>query len=232
MVELKTILSARRAYLFAQDDIRLTTLSIRGVIDAIKTGFGFELAEIGTPNTSFGPTALTNPPGLAFALGVTPYPEEGSVIRSMSIDARRIIFDVVAPTTVIPGSLDRLRQIVGGFRSSENGALIGEPISFRDYSELVVRSDSIFDAVLRSEALAVVSNALAPHEENMTLVPAVKFQIQPPSVEFPGTSETDVDWMRLEVRAGTAPSEHVFFSGAPLSTDDHLALLARLAGNS
>lgn len=231
MLELKTILSTRRAYQFAQDDIRLTTLSIRGVIDAIKTGFNFEVAEIGTPTTSFGPAALTNPPGLAFGLGLIPFPEEGSVVRSMSIEARRIVFDVAAPTTVIPDSLDRLRQIVNVFHTAEKVELIGEPISFRDYSELVIQSDSIFDAVLKSEALATVFNALAPLEENMALVPAVRFQTQALNMEFPGTSEIDADWMRLEVRAGTSPSQHLIFSGAPLSTDDHLALLARLAGS-
>lgn len=228
IMKAKTYLSSRRGYYFPQDSIRLTTLSLRGIIDSIKSNFGFEFAEIGSPPPYFGEVVSTNPPGLVFGIGVTPYPEQGTAFRTLTIEPRRIVLDVAGSSSVLTPTFDHLIGIVNGIMSGDGVPPIGEPISHQDYSELVIVSEVLTSKVVRPRASELVAEKLLAGQSGRVIVPTVRFTPQLESAEYPGSNDSDHSTMRLEVRAGTVPSDGNLFSGAPLTSDEHLELLGSM----
>lgn len=230
MVEPVSILSSRRSYEFQADEIKLSLLCIRGVVDAIKASFGFEYADITTPASSFGTVANTIPPGLVLALGVTPVPEgHGTAVRSIMIDSRRIVIDIPGPSSVIEPTFRRLKDLVADLRTPEGAPAIPDPHSQRDYSELVTHSPNLLNQLFNRSALQVISEAITlredrPHE----LVGAARFRLQSVEEEYPGSSDVDSSNVNLDIRAGTKIDDGMVFSGAPLDSEAHLRLIDRL----
>ncbi|MDQ3655126.1 MAG: hypothetical protein M3457_08615 [Chloroflexota bacterium] len=227
----KIYLSSRRGYYFPQDAIRLTTLSVRGIIDTIRSNFGFEFAEITSPPPIFGEVVPTNPPGLVFGIGVTPHPEQGTAFRSLTIDPRRIVLDVAGPSSVLSPTFDHFIGIVNGIKSADGVPPIGEPIRHQDYSELVIVSKVLTTKVVRPRVAELVAEKLLAGQDDRILVPTVRFTPQLASGEYLGSNDNDYSTMRLELRAGTVPSEGVLFSSAPLPSDEHLELLQSMEQN-
>src|SRR5258708_3755498 len=99
MPEQIAVLTSRRAYEFAADQLRLTILSTQPVYSQMQQAFQFQAVQVGTPQETFGPVPQTSPPGLVFGLGAAVSPE-GQVIpiRALVFEPRRIVLDVAGPS--------------------------------------------------------------------------------------------------------------------------------------
>lgn len=227
-----TLLSARRAYDFPVDGIRLTILSNMPVLRRLQALFGFEVATIGMPVETFGPVPATFPPGLVFSYGLAPYPEgDVTPVRFLHVEPNRVVADVAGPTAVIEQMYDRFRAEVQELRSAEGPPVLGEPVAVRDYSEITFRAPFALEAILPPALMEPYRSALQRVDtESGSIVPALQLSHVPLGDTFPGSGLTR--WHRtavLELRAGSSPADGRLYSAAPLGTDDHLALLDEVA---
>jgi len=228
MVAEAKILTSRRAYDYAPDDIRLTVLSTPGVQQVIQQLFGFQAVQIGTPPGLFGPVPLTAPPGLVFAMGVHALPDNAFIpIRSLQIEPRRIIVEVAGPSADIDPVFARLMEVFSAWRAQDGTLMIGEPLRTFDYSEASVHFSFAPDAILPIPLRDVLSRALGA-DADVALIPLLEIRIAPPDAEYGGAAIVPQAF-HLELRAGATPTQGLYFSGAPLPSAAHLELIAQLA---
>ena len=143
------ILTSRRAYEYAPDDIRLTVLSTPGVQLVIQQLFNFQGVQMGTPPGLFGPVPLTAPPGLVFGTGVHTLPDNTFIaIRALHIEPHIIIINVAGPSSDIDPVFARLTEVFGSWRAQDGTPTIGIPSHTLDYSEASVHFSFMPDAVL------------------------------------------------------------------------------------
>lgn len=222
------ILTSRRAYDYAPDDIRLTVLSTPAVQQVIQQLFNFQVVQIGTPPGLFGPVPLTTPPGLVFATGVHTLPDNTFIpIRSVHIEPRRIIVDVAGPSSDIDPVFARLTDVLSAWRALDGTPMIGDPVSTHDYSEASVHFPFPPDVILPVPLRDVVSRSLGTGADT-ALVPLLEIRTAPLNAEYGGAA-IGPQAFHLELRAGATPAQRLYFSGAPLPSDGHLQLIAQLA---
>jgi hypothetical protein len=225
------IMSARRAYEYAQDEIRLTLLSNQAVIQHIQQAFVFQNAGVGQPMEMFGPVSPTIPPGLVFDYGIVPFPEgEATAIRFIHVEPVRIVIDVAGPSNAIDAAFETFMGTIDGIRTSDGApAVPDKPRQVRDYSDIRFRAQyspmalmvrGIYDAVSTS-----LSSSLAG---NRDLVPVLEFRLAERGKRYLGSGIPQYDTVAIDLRAGTLPEERIFYSGAPLNSDEHLELLSRI----
>lgn len=221
-----SIFSSRRAYEFAQDDIRLTLLSSQPVVAFLKQAFQFELAGIATPMETFGPVPQTIPPGLVFNYGIAPEPEgSGTAIRLMHIEQRRIVIDLAGPSSAIEGSYTHLQRLLAELRSPEGYPAIGKPILIRDHTEIRATLDVDTSLLAPSQVLRVAEATFAMNPLSRPIVPVLTLRM-PTENEYAGGGVPQSETYTLDIRAGTAVSNRIYYSSAPLDSDRHLAFLA------
>ena len=230
MLTNERFLSSRRSYEFPADDISLTLLSNQGVLQHIRDAFSFTVAQPGSPMETFGPILPSLPPGLIFDYGATPFPEDsGTPIRFLHIEQRRIVIDVVGPSETVDPTFGMLRDLVAGLTTFEGLPAIGEPERVLDYSEITFTMGVGADALVPEALRPVYRRMLGEERTTDLLVPAFQLKLFPAHTEYPGFGIRTHDAVTLELRAGTDVSEGVFFSGAPLSSGQHLAMLKDIA---
>jgi hypothetical protein len=222
------IISARRSYEFAQDDIRLTLLSSQPVVAFVKQTFHFELGIVSTPMETFGPTAHTIPPGLVFNYGIAPVPEDsGTAIRFLHVESRRIVIDVVGPSSTIDSTFARVTEILAELKSPEGHPALGEPIGTRDYSEIRVTLDIDPGRLVPSPFLASVKDSFRADLSDRTLVPTITLRMSPEG-EYPGASLPPTDIYTLDIRAGTDVPDRIYYSAGPMDSETHIRFLAEI----
>lgn len=226
-----SIMSARRSYEYRLDDIRLTLLSNRGVIHHIREAFAFEIASAGSPMETFGSVPSTLPPGLVFDFGLVPFPEgEATAVRFIHFEQTRIVIDVAGPSAAIDAAFTTLNELLGGIRGPGGVVALGRPVDVRDYSEIQFRPSFRPDDLVPGGMYSAIATALAGPSNKATAVavPALQVRLVDPTREYQGASTPPYDIFTLDLRARTILSDEVFYSGAPLDTDAHLALLAEI----
>src|SRR5947209_17139766 len=130
MPENVTFLTGRRSYEFGPDDLRLSTISIKPIQQAIQELFQFQSAVIGTPMQTFGEVHLTIPPGLVFDTGMWKSPEGKFVsIRFLHFESRRIVIDVAGPSVALTPIFAQIRHLLAGIETVDASPLIGKPQS-------------------------------------------------------------------------------------------------------
>lgn len=219
------IISARRAYEFGRDELRLTMLSSPEVRQKIQRQFGFEVAQLGTPAPTFGPVPNSLPPGLVFDVGAARLPKQPTIlpVRFLHVEAFRIVIDVVGPSSSIDLVFEQIQEIVSEFAMPDGSPIIDAPSKVLDYSEISAHFNFEFDALINKAGLRRMQNLFG---DQKTSVP-----LQPMSVEFrteERSGEESASSYRLEVRGGTNPGDRIYFSAADIGTDQHLALLDAL----
>jgi len=222
------ILTSRRAYDYAPDDIRLTVLSTPGVQQVIQMLFNFQVVQVGTPPGLFGSVPLTSPPGLVYGTGVHTLPDNTFIpIRAVHIEPRRIIIDVAGPSSDIDPVYARLTEVFSSWRALDGTPMIGEPLRTLDYSEASVHFSFEPDAILPTPLRGVLSRALG-HDRDMALIPLLEVRAAPVDAEYGGAAISPQAF-HLELRAGATPNQRLYFSGAPLPSDAHLQLIKQVA---
>lgn len=230
------VLSARRAYEFPADALRLTTLTTKPVQEAVQQTFHFQLAQVATPIATFGDVPGTIPPGLVFNYGLWTREGEVSVpIRLLHIEQKRIVIDVAGPSAAIAGIYEQLRYVVLEIARALNIAgdapVLGEPERTKDYSEITAQCSWRLDSIFAPGVGALFAQAagIADNDSNAWLAPTVYARPQAIGQESPGTiTIPDSRVMQFSSRMGTRPEEQVHFSGAALDTEAHIAYLREL----
>lgn len=229
MPDRTTILTSRRAYEFGPDELRLTVLSAPEIQNQLRDLCGFQLAGVGTPQPTFGAVPETLPPGLVFNIG-TVRDDSGQIypVRFLHVEPRRIVFDVAAPTAIIPVLFDRIQEQMAGCRAPDGRPVIGQPRRILDYSEIT----SVFDFDLEDMFPAGVRSLF---QETLTgdadgaVVPAVTLEAHGRGAEYAGIpNQPDSRTLRFGLRQGSRPTDRLYFSAAPLDSDSHLDYLSRL----
>ncbi len=226
MVDQVKIISARRAYEFHVDALRLTTLSIAGVPDAIQKHFHFQTLEVATPRPTFGPVQTTMPPGLVYTLGsVQTSDGPFAAIRFMHFEPQRIIIDVAGPSCAIDRVYEQLQGLLEGVRALDGSPAIGEPIRALDYSEISIRLSFDIEKLISEPLLASAQRMLA-NDKNDKVIPAtIVLQAANPHNDI-----VEPTWGQaiLQIRAGSKMGERVYFCNADLPTEKNIAWLEDL----
>lgn len=222
------IISARRSFEFDVDDIRLTVLSHRDVVEAIQEYFKFEAGEMTTPPEVFGPVSPTMPPGLVFVSGLYQGPlEDRQTIRMLTVEARRIVIDLAAPSDAIDGIFEEFRAILDSIKSAYGAPAIGASTQSLDYSEISFRSEGLLSKLVVPEVGRSIKTALARQFEGLglDLVPSVRLRPLLPATEYGGSQAGDPASFIIDLRGGSTLEKGVLYSGAPLPTAEHIQYL-------
>jgi hypothetical protein len=229
------ILSARRAYEFKQDDLRLTILTTPAVQQYISQAFGFQMAQTATPMQTFGPVPQTLPPGAVFNFGTIPFPEGAATpIRYLHFEPRRVVIDVAGPSSAIDAMFAQLATMLEGVSTPDGSPVMGTPERVLNYSEITHPAPFNPSVLLAPPARDVVQDALDSSELNssngLMIVPSIHVGVIRASEEFHGSASIPPDLRNFvyEIRSGTRPQDRVYFSAAPLTTDAHLSYLGKV----
>lgn len=229
MLEQVKILTSRRAYEFGPDALRLSSVSIQPVQQQIQKLLNFQSSAIGSPMPMFGEVQATYPPGIVFNLGAWVHQQEYIVpIRFLHFEPNRIVIDVVGPTEAIDGIADQLFQLLSGLRAADGTPIIGEPVRVLDYSEISAQFPYPLDVIFSKPLRRLLSKTagITVGDKSITLVPSVVIQVSSTEEVIAALpSANDPHAFTLALRSGTQPSEHIFFSGAPLRSEAHLVYL-------
>ncbi len=232
MLQQVKLLAARRAYEFSPDDLRLTVFTLKPVQDAIQQSLHFQLATVGSPLPTFGEVPATLPPGVVFNWGLWPSEDEVLIpIRFLHIEQRRIVIDVAGPSSALAPIFEHVRRIVAEAPVAHDTPVIGEPERIRDYSEISAKFSWPLDAVFPPKIRKLFSHAmgLPAGQRDVLMAPSLYMQSQPVHEEARGAvTIADSQVLQFAARVGTHPDDRVYFSGAPLDSDAHLAYLKEL----
>jgi hypothetical protein len=232
------ILSARRAYEFRNDGLRLTVLTIKPVQQAIQQAFDFQLAQVGTPIALFGDILGTIPPGLVFNYGL--FAAEGESansipIRLLHVEPQRIIIDVVGPSSAIGDIYERFKQTVqavaDALKIDVGTPIIGDVLRTREYSELTAQCSWPLKAIFAPSIQSLLSQAagMGTSEHDTVFEPSIYAQPQQVGRGSSGAiSSSNSLTLQLAPRLGTNPEDNVHFSGALLDSDSHIAYIKAL----
>jgi len=228
------LITARRAFEFGPDELRLTVLSIPQVREAIARIFAFQTAQVATPMPTFAPPMITVPPGLVFEIGVLNLPDSSPMpIRFLHIDGRRIVVDVAGPTSGAVAVFNALKETLANTRSPDGGPAIGQFKRTQDYSEISVKfgfsPDSLLAPGLRDLFNRMFSSPPGLDTPAGIVVPSLRFGIVSPTDDYVGSPQgNDQSRYAIDLRLGSLPSDNNYYSSAPLDTESHLKYLADL----
>lgn len=222
------VLSARRAYEFAVDDLRVTMLSLPSVIANIQQLFQFQAFQATTPPETFGPVPGTFPPGIVFAQGQFVTEDQQLIfIRTLAVEPYRLVFDVAAPSSSIEPLAALFMQIATSIQSPDGSPVLGTPQRVLEHSELVFDWSTQLQHAFNPALWRIIESDIIERSgiERAYVTPTVNFYLQPAGSDFPGAVSTGHGLLQLAPRAGTNPEDGHYFSRAPLPSDAHIAYL-------
>lgn len=225
------ILTARRAYEFRPDDLRLTVLSVAQVHQQIARYFSFQVVQVAPPMPTFGPVRNTIPPGVVFDYGTTQTPEGAPTpFRFLHFEPERIVIDVAGPSSAIDWTFEQLQTVLAEVRAPDGSPIIGDSERVREYSQISVRYDFGFERLV-SGPLVELARERFSKEGGSVLPLGLKFQlVVPHAILSPGEigHENFSRGNSVEFRAGTRPEDRIYLSNAEMPTDSHIVWLETL----
>jgi hypothetical protein len=226
MVDRVKILVARRAYQFALDELRLTSLSVGDVPAQIQEHFEFRNANIATPPATFADVPATIPPGLVFNVGAL-RSSDGALtpIRFMHFEPQRIVIDLAGRSAAIDEAYEQLKDLLSEVKAPDGSPAIGEPRGTLDYSEISARLNPHFTGLI-DERLSDAAKQTFAEEEGAEVVPVgMVLRIATPSTVI---DQPNYGQAIIQVRAGTRADERIYFSSTDLTSEANLAWLEHL----
>lgn len=223
------IIRSSRSYEFAQDENRLTMLTTQLIQERLVEEFRFQSAQVGSPSPTFGPVPATFPPGMVFDLGYH-HDDDGHVvpIRFIHFELRRVVIDTAGSSTQIDGIWNKIRSVIDELLFADGTSALGDYVDIRDYSEITFKCHLTVDDLLPEPWASTVPMIAELSDPSGIIVPSLWFRPIPGDEEFPGISSSDLRQFQFSVRAGTKPSDGIYFSAAPLSTTLHQKYLQAL----
>lgn len=226
--------TARRAYEFRQDELRLTLITLEQVRAILKRAFNFEVVAIGNPLPTFGAVANSIPPGLACDYGSIPFPDgEITPIRFVHFEPQRLVIDVAGSSESIDEVYRSIREILRELRSPDGVPAIGEPHRIRDFTALTMRIPIELDTVLNPKLAEIARRILDPNEQanSSALIPQLRISLSQPDGMFAPEADSENTSYQFELRVGTNVEDKVFFSAAPLDSDTHKKYVREIAAS-
>jgi hypothetical protein len=236
MISETTVLSARRAYEFRPDELRLTVLSMTPLLGLMQQAFQFQIAQVASPLPTFGEVPSTIPPSVVFDYGMWSDTEGGATpIRFVHFEPRRIVVDVAGPSVYITPIYERIhelvRQVIDTLQVVGERPAIGNPEHALDYSEIVFKASWSLEALFPRKVRTLLNRASGVSRAGAAqmFVPTLYGQLLESDDQSPGgiimpNSRT----VQLASRSGTGLNERVHYSGALLDSDAHLEYLQEL----
>jgi hypothetical protein len=227
MLDQVKFLTGRRAYEFRPDDLRLSTICSKPVQNAIQGLFSFQSSMVGTPMATFGDVPLTIPPGVVFNTGAWISPEKKiASIRFLHFEQNRIVIDVAGSSDALASIYEQIQLLLTGIQTVDGSPIIGEPEKVLDYSEISALFPFSLDVIISRPLRKLLSRIT----KESPLIPTLVTRLSSTGQELTGTATTvDPRAFTLATRAGTRLEDHLYFSGAPLDSEAHLAYLEELA---
>lgn len=232
LLEDVTFLTARRAYEFRVDDLRLSALCTKPVEDRLQELFHFRSSIMASPMAMFGDVPATYPPGYVFDLGFWMSPIGLLVpIRFIHFEQRRIVIDVAGESDAITPIYELMCTAIRELQLADGAEIVGEPEVVYDYTEITARCGFSLLSMLGPNPLELMQRAGRTNRNAQdSAVPSIVLQMLPANEEYKGASPgSSPHSFTLSVRAGTKPEDRIYFSGAPVDTDAHVAYLKELA---
>src|SRR5580700_5669329 len=130
------ILTARRAYEFAQDTLRLSALATPAFTQLVNQRFGFQFGNVAAPMATFGPVENVFPPGVVFNVGTYSDGQAITPIRFIHVEQRRIVIDVAGPTEMADVVFDEFRALANAIVLSVGQPAMGDPTGHLDWSDI------------------------------------------------------------------------------------------------
>lgn len=219
------IITARRSFDFAPDEIRLTLLTLPDVVQSVQNAFAFQISQVATPPASFGVVPNVFPPGLVLNYGAFSQDETLTVIRFLNVEQRRVVVDVAGNSNATEAIYSRLKETVAGIVGTDGMPALGAPATRRDFTEIGFRSRILPERLISPFVQAFKRLTRKP---TPAVAPAVVWRLLDASEEYPGLRVPDPTAFQLELRSGTRSGDQTFYSAAPLPTDEHLHYLEYL----
>lgn len=217
------VISSRRGLEMPSDGIRLSAICTEPVMGMLRGAFQFQVSQIGTPMQTLGPVPVTLPPGAVFNLG-SMVNDAGALIpiRFLHFEPRRVVVDVAGPSEVIDAVWSKVQAVLGEVVLPDSAPVLVEPSGAVDSSEISVRLDIGPHGALAPEFVAA---ARAHGADLANCVAAAVLQSAPANEEYQGAGPGQY---ALQLRAGTLPSDGIYYSAAPLTSSEHLTYLSEL----
>jgi hypothetical protein len=225
------IINASRAYEYRTDDIRLTVLSMPEVVERIRKTFGFESAEVDSPPPLFGPVPRTFPPGLVFDIGVLADANIPTPIRFLHIEQRRVVVAVAGPSSAIDEVFRQLNETVSDVFAPDGTPALGHPVGTKDHSDIRIQLPFAPEMLVPGPIRTLFGQTLEPllPGTKTAIVPRLLISIEPLEQEYRPSESIVQQAISLELRQDTNIQDRIYYSQAPLATDEHLAFLAKVA---
>ncbi len=227
-----TLLSASQAFHYLPDDIRLSYLTMANTFNAIQHIFQFRSASIVTPRATFGPVELTNPPGLQYEWGQATIDNMVFPIRLLTIDNRSIVWAIAGTHTEhIEDLMNQLLEVCNLYQPEDGNVALGQWHRAEWFSELSFTLDvGIAIWKEKMEILKIIDEALyGVIPQSKQTFPSIYVHNYLEQEPYPGEFRP---WhgskYTLSLRQGTTVGENTFYSAAPLTTHQHIALIERI----
>jgi hypothetical protein len=215
-----TVLSARRAYVYPVDGIRLSVLCTTVIQDELRRAFSFQAAAVAPPPQIFGELPPTSPPGLVLEVGELKMGHNVVPIRAMMFNARQVIVDVAAPSSSIDRVKRKLDRVIARFKAPDGQPVLSAASGSLDQSDMVFEADFPLSIGLSPEVWQALTS-IVPSDQT----PVGGLLLRGVS----GDIFSDIRMAySLEPRADTNLSDHRWFSSTPLNTEEHTTYLSRL----
>ncbi len=224
MAEDVKVVTARRAYLYRLDDIRLSTLTTNEVASQLQREFAFKAGTIATPAPFFGLIPDTNPPGLVYDHGSWRLSGQAPLlIRFLHFEPQRVVIDVAGPSSAIDEVFRRLNELLSEVQTADGAPVLGEPVGEMNYSEITAQLGFEYGQLV-SKPLLEAAERLSASGMSGGYPSSISFRVGESSQEIgPYTPN-----LAIQMRAGTREEERIFFSALWATTDDNIAWLEDL----
>lgn len=226
------ILTASEAFVYPQDQIRLSLLSMSTVQDLIHNTFHFRTSAPTTPPPTFGPVEITNPPGLVYEWGEWSADDVTFPIRLLTIDQRRVVWQIAGfRSEHIEGLMNHLLAVCATSITEDGTTALGAWNKVQWYSELSFTLDVGIEAWKRTIPIfQLIEDALyRVIPTSQRTFPSINVFNCRADEPFPGEYRP---WhgsrFNIALRQGTTVDEQTFYSSAPLKTADHIALIEKI----
>ena len=220
------IISSSRAYMFAQDTVRLSAIATPEAHNLIVSRFAFQSMQVAAlPGNRFGELPATVPPGLVGVSGRHVL-EDGSLIpiRYIAIEAQRVTVEIASPSAFIDPVFDMLRTACNELQLAAGGKAIGDPIGSADQSDATAKLERPLSALLPTAAARLLASAADSADEGASLSLSLSWRcLLDQGRRTPGLAPAS-----LEPRIGTTDEDGVTFSSVFLESEAHHAYLQEL----
>ncbi len=220
-------LKTTKVMIFPSDDIYLAGLNSEAAIQKITSTFSLVRAPL-------SPQFLNQIPQLVFQNGVFEYNGNTYIIDQISIDDRKIIINILSPSSVSDLFFNEFRKLLVSIDQREEKSSYDPLISTYETTcilKLDIKLDRLI-GIIRAKEIEELISTKHSHGASISLIPtSVRFQISyndiPEKYIKNKISISDKPFL-IELREKTNPDDQIYYTVSPTDSDTHLEILKAL----